>query len=69
MVLSEIKQDGTYHIRRVKADPKIHSHLEDLGFVPGAPITVVSHSGKNIIVNVKNTRIALSLELAQAIIV
>lgn len=69
MVLSEIKRDGVYHVRRVHADPKVHSHLEDLGFVPGAPISVVSHSGKNIIVKVKGTRIALSLELAQAITV
>ncbi len=69
MVLAEIKQDGNYHVRRVDADPKIHSHLEDLGFVPGAPIKVISRSGKNIIVKVKGTRIALSTELAQAITV
>ncbi len=69
MVLAEIKQDGQYHVKRIVGDAKLHAHLEDLGFVPGAPITVVSHSGRNIIVNVKGSRVAVGYDLAQSITV
>jgi ferrous iron transport protein A len=69
MVLAEIKQDGKYHVKRITGDAKLHAHLEDLGFVPGAPITVVSRSGKNTIVNVKGSRVAIGYDLARAIMV
>ena len=69
MVLAEIKQDGKYHVKRIVGDAKLHAHLEDLGFVPGAPISVISHSGKNIIVNVKGSRVAIGYDLAQSITV
>ena len=39
-------------------------HLENLGFVEGSNITVVSVSGGNVIVNVKESRIAISKEMA-----
>lgn len=67
MVLAEIQQEGKYHVRKIDGDPKLCSHLEDMGFVPGAPITVVSYSGKNIIVEVKGTRVGIGYDLAQAI--
>ena len=69
MVLAEIQQEGKYHVRKIDGDQKLRSHLEDMGFVPGAPITVVSHSGKNIIVMVKGTRVDIGYDLAQAITV
>ena len=44
-------------------------HLENLGFVEGSNITVVSVSGGNVIVNVKESRIAISKEMANRIMV
>ena len=45
------------------------SHLETLGFVVGGAVTVVSAIGGNVIVNVKESRIAVSREMAQKIMV
>ena len=47
----------------------MRSHLEDIGFVPGSVIKVVSSIGENLIVDVKGSRIALSGELARKIMV
>ena len=61
MVLSEVRNNGIYHVRQL--------HLENLGFVPGEQIVVVSRIGGNLIVNVKGSRVALSSELAKHITV
>lgn len=47
----------------------MHRHLEEMGFIPGERITVVSRNAGNIIVGVKGSRVALSKELASNIIV
>ncbi len=52
-------------IKKVGGPPKIKSHLEDMGIVAGGKITVVSAMGGNLIVNVKDTRIAISQEMAK----
>lgn len=71
MVLSDVKKTGLYHVKALHADGAgdIHRHLENLGFVPGERITVVSRISGNLIVSVKGSRVALSSELAQHIIV
>ncbi len=70
MVLSEVKQNGVYHVKQLhNGNLDLHRHLENLGFVPGEAITVVSHIGGNLIVNVKGSRVALSSELAKNIVV
>lgn len=56
-------------IRKVGGDPDTRKFLESLGFVAGSPVTVVSGTGGNIIVNVKNARVAVSKELASKIMV
>ncbi len=56
-------------VRRVSGSGEARSHLEDLGFVPGAPVAVVSTMGGDLIVRVKDARIAISQELANKIIV
>ncbi|MCD8008728.1 MAG: ferrous iron transport protein A, partial [Clostridiales bacterium] len=43
--------------------------LENLGFVPGALVTVVSEIGGNLIVKIKESRVAISREMAMKIIV
>ncbi len=56
-------------IRRVGGKPEMKKHLEDLGFVIGGRVTIVSEMAGNLIVNVKDTRIAVSREMAQKILV
>lgn len=56
-------------IRRVSGTSEMKKHLEDLGFVAGGPVTVVSALGGNVIVKVKESRIAISQEMARKIMV
>ena len=56
-------------IRRIGGLPEVKKHLEDMGFVVGAAVTVLSTINGNVIVNVKEARIAISREMAQKIMV
>ena len=56
-------------IKRIGGSPEVKQHLENLGFVVGGNATVVSSIGGNIIVNVKESRIAISKEMAAKIMV
>lgn len=56
-------------IKKVGGSSEVKQHLEDLGFVVGSSISVVSIIGGNVIVNVKNVRIAISREMAQKIMI
>lgn len=61
---------GEEHIiRKIGGSPEIKKHLEDLGFVVGGTVTVVNTLGGNVIVNVKETRVAISREMAQKIMI
>ena len=59
----------TNTIRKVSGNPEVKKHLEDLGFVVGGEVTVVSAIGGNLIVNVKESRISISREMAGKIMV
>lgn len=56
-------------IKKIGGLPQVKRHLEDLGFVVGGNVTVISALSGNIIVTVKDTRIAISQEMAQKIMV
>ena len=56
-------------IRKVGGNSEIRAHLENLGFVTGGNVTVVSTIGGNLIVNVKDSRVAISREMASKILV
>ncbi|MBQ5398183.1 MAG: ferrous iron transport protein A [Ruminococcus sp.] len=56
-------------IKRIGGNADVRAHLQNLGFVSGAVVTVVSSMGGNLIVNVKNARIAVSREMAQKIFI
>lgn len=56
-------------IRRVGGSPEMRKHLEDMGFVAGGSVTIVSAIGGNLIVSVKESRVAISREMAQKIMV
>ena len=56
-------------IRRIGGSPEVKKHLEDLGFVAGGTVMVVSALNGNIIVKVKEARVAVSEEMARRIMV
>ena len=56
-------------IRRIGGSPEVRKHLEDLGFVAGGTATVVAAMNGNLIVKVKETRVAISEEMARKIMI
>ena len=56
-------------IRRIGGNPEVRKHLEDLGFHVGGEVNIVSTLGSNLIVKVKESRVAVSEELAKKIMV
>ena len=56
-------------IKKIGGLPEVKQHLEDLGFVVGSSVTVITTLGGNIIVKVKEARVAISKEMAQKIMV
>ena len=56
-------------IRRIGGNAQVRSHLEHLGFVPGGLVAIVSCMGGNLIVNIKGSRVAISMEMANKILV
>lgn len=56
-------------IRKVGGNEKTKRFLENLGFVAGAEITVVSAIGGNVIVNIKDSRVAINQDMARHIMV
>ena len=56
-------------IRKIGGSPEVKKHLEDLGFVAGGTVSIVTTMGGNVIVKVKEVRIAISEEMARKIMI
>ena len=56
-------------IKKIGGSPEVKKHLENLGFVVGGEAMIVNSLGDNIIVKVKEARVAISDELARKIMV
>ena len=56
-------------IKKIGGTPEVRKHLENLGFVVGGNVTVVNSLGGNLIVNVKEARVAISEEMARKIMI
>lgn len=56
-------------IRKVGGNADTRRFLENLGFVSGAKITVLSQIGGNVIVNIKDSRVAVNAEMARHIMI
>ena len=56
-------------IRKIGGKPEVKKHLENLGFVAGGTVTVISSVAGNIIVNVKESRVGVNREMAQKIMI
>ena len=69
MPLVFAQKDEPQIIRKIGGSPEVKKHLEDLGFNVGGEVSVVSSVGTNLIVKVKESRVAISDELARRIMV
>ena len=56
-------------VKKIGGTPEVKKHLENLGFVVGGDVKVLTAVGENVIVKVKEARIAISAEMAQKIYV
>lgn len=56
-------------IKKIGGKPEVKKHLKNLGFVVGGAVTVITTLGGNVIVNVKEARVAISEEMAQKIMI
>lgn len=56
-------------IKHIGGSPEIKKHLENLGFVAGGTVTVITSMAGNLIVNVKDTRVAINQDMARKIMV
>ena len=69
MPLSMINEGETNVIMRVGGKEETRRFLENLGFVTGASVTIISHTDGNLIVNIKDSRVAIGIEMANKIMV
>lgn len=69
MPLTMAKSGQLNYIKKVGGNDKLRSFLESLGFVVGGDVIVVSENAGNMIVNIKNSRVAISFEMANKIII
>ena len=56
-------------IKKIGGKPEVKKYLENLGFVVGGAVTVITTLGGNVIVNVKEARVAISEEMAKKIMI
>ena len=56
-------------ILRIGGSPEVKKHLEDLGFVAGSTVTILNTIGGNLIVKIRESRVAISKEMAGKIMV
>ena len=67
LTLANVGEDNI--IKKIGGKPEVRKHLENLGFVVGGNVNVITTLGGNVIVNVKEARVAISEEMAQRIMI
>lgn len=67
LTLADVGEENV--IKRIGGRPEVKKHLENLGFVVGGNVKVIAVMAGNVIVNVKETRVAVSREMAQKIMI
>ena len=65
--LADIGEENT--IKKIGGSAEVKQHLENLGFVVGGNVMVINTLGGNVIVNVKEARVAISEEMARKIMI
>ncbi|MCR4761658.1 MAG: ferrous iron transport protein A [Oscillospiraceae bacterium] len=69
MPLSLADADTPLTIRKIGGNPALRQHLENLGFTVGETVTLISNLGENVIVKVKESRVAIGADMARKIMV
>lgn len=69
MPLSLLGSGGAGRVLALRGREETCRYLENLGFVPGTDVSVISEIGGNVIVGVKGTRVAISRSMANKIFV
>lgn len=64
-----VKNSTKCVIRKINGKDDVRRHLENLGFIAGETVTVVSEMAGNLIINVKGVRIAIDRSMANRIVV
>ena len=59
----------TMMIRKISGNPETRKFLENLGFVPGSEVTVISKIGEDVIVKIKESKIAVSSKMAAKVMI
>ena len=67
LTLAQVGEENI--IKKIGGRQEVKAHLENLGFVVGGAVRVINTIGGNVIVNVKESRIAISREMAQKIMI
>ena len=67
LMLAQVGQENI--LKKIVGSPEVKQHLENLGFVVGGTVKVVNALGGNAIVNVKESRVAISEEMAKKIMI
>ncbi len=67
LTMAEVGEENI--IKKIGGKQEVKLHLETLGFVIGGAVTVMNTISGNVIVNVKDSRIAISREMAQKIMI
>lgn len=69
MPLSMARTGETNYIRKITGKDEVRRHLIELGFVAGERVTIVSEFNGNLILSIKNSRVALDKSMANRILV
>lgn len=69
MPLTMAKEGEENCIKKIGGKAETRQFLENLGFVVGSTVTVITEIGGNVIVNVKESRVAINREIANKIMV
>lgn len=67
LIVADVGEENI--IKRIGGSPEVKKHLENLGFVVGGSVTVIASIAGNLIVNVKEARVAISREMASKIMI
>ena len=69
MPLTVADTGAEYVVKRIGGKPEVRQHLENLGFVVGSVVSLINSIGGNVIIKVKESRVAISQEMATKIMV
>lgn len=69
MPLTLLKTGSVASIQKISGKSDVRRFLNSLGFVEGESVTIISEAGGNMILNIKDTRIALDRQMANKIMV